>query len=502
MSRQVLLISKVGGETRVAVQDRGVLTAYNIERDSDRGQVGNIYVGRVSRILPGIQAAFVDIGLSRAAFLYGGDVRWNPRSPPEGMKLPDDYKIEARRPIQDILREGERVVVQVSKDPIGTKGARITGYISLPGRFLVFLPDVDHVGISRRIEDEDERGRLKEMILESREPSEGYIVRTACEGREPDVLTEDMAYLRRLWQHTSQRIEDADRPALVHEDLELGIRSVRDLMTQDTELVMVNAPVLFQRIKDFAERFLPTLAPRIHLYRGLDSMFEHYGVDGDLDRLLHRQVWLKSGCYIVIDQTEALVSIDVNSGRYVGHDSLEETTLRVNLEAVKEIVQQLLLRDIGGIIVIDFIDMTEPEHRAEVYRTLVEELKNDRARTTVLPISELGLVEMTRKRVREDVVRYLSESCRYCDGRGYTKSRRTIAYEILNDLRSTAIRNPSDWIEVRVHPSVADLLVDAMQQVLMEIEAKYGFRTHVQTVPDLHVERFEVRPCRPGEIPG
>ena len=502
MSRQVLLISRVGGETRVVVQDRGSLTAYHIERDSDRGQVGNIYVGRVSRILPGIQAAFVDIGLSRAAFLYGGDVRWNPRSPPEGMTLPEDYKIEARRPVQDILREGDRVVVQVSKDPIGTKGARITGYISLPGRFLVFLPDVDHVGISRRIEDEDERERLKKMILESRKPNEGYIVRTACEGREAGVLAEDMGYLRRLWQHTSQRIDDADRPLLVHEDLELGIRSVRDLMTHDTELVMVNAPDLFQRIKDFAERFLPNLAPRIHLYQGLEGMFEHYGVDGELDRLMNRQVWLKSGGYIVIDQTEALVSIDVNTGRYVGHDSLEETTLRVNLEAVREIAQQLLVRDIGGIIVIDFIDMTETEHRQEVYRTLVEELKNDRARTTVLPVSELGLVEMTRKRVREDVVRYLSEPCDYCNGRGYTKSRTTVAHEILNDLRGAAIRSPTDWIEARCHPDVADLLVDALRETLLAIEGKYGFRTHVQTVPDLHVERFEVRPYRPGEIPG
>jgi len=501
VSRQVLLISRVGGETRVAVQDRGNLTAYHVERDTDRGQVGNIYVGRVSRILPGIQAAFVDIGLPRAAFLYGGDVRWNPRSPPEGMKLPDDYKIEARRPVQDILREGEKVVVQVSKDPIGTKGARVTGYISLPGRFLVFLPDVDHVGISRRIEEEEERERLKQMIVDARQPNEGYIVRTACEGRDADVLTEDMDYLRRLWQHTSQRIDESAKPTLVHEDLELGIRSVRDLMTQDTELVMVNAPDLFQRIKDFAERFLPSLAPRIHLYRGLDSMFEHYGVDGELDRLLRRQVWLKSGGYIVIDQTEALVSIDVNTGRYVGHDSLEETTLRVNLEAVREIVQQLLLRDIGGIIVIDFIDMAEPEHRQEVYRTLVEELKNDRARTTVLPISELGLLEMTRKRVREDVVRYLSEPCRYCDGRGYNKSRTTVAYEILNDLRSAAIRTPTDWIEVRCHPDVAELLVDARRDTLLEIEGKYGFRTHVQTVPSLHVERYEVRSCPPGETP-
>ena len=501
MSRHVELISRVGGETRVAVQDRGQLAAYHVERDSDRGQVGNIYVGRVSRILPGIQAAFVDIGLKRAAFLYGGDVRWNPRSPPEGMKLPESYKVEARRPIQEILREGEKVVVQVSKDPIGTKGARVTGYLSLPGRFLVFLPDVDHVGVSRRIEDDGERDRLREMIGECRKPNEGYIVRTVCEGRDADVLQEDMEYLRRLWNHIHQRIEEESRPSIIHEDLELGIRAVRDLMNQDTELVMVNDPDLYQRIKDFAERFLPTLAPRIHLYKGLDAMFEHYGVDADLDRLLRRQVWLKSGGYIVIDQTEALVSIDVNTGRYVGRDSLEETTLRVNLEATREIVHQLRLRDIGGIIVIDFIDMAEPEHRKEVYRALMEELQTDRARTTVLPISELGLLEMTRKRVREDVVRYLSEPCHYCDGRGYTKSRATVTYEIFNALRSVATRNPTDRIEVSCHPDVAEQLVDAQRETLLELENRYGFRTHVKTDAGVHVERYDVRPFRPGEVP-
>ncbi len=501
MSRQVLLISRVGRETRVAVQDRGTLAAYHVERDSDRGQVGNIYVGRVRRILPGIQAAFVDIGLPRAAFLYGGDVRWNPRSPPEGLRLPEGTKVEARRPVQDTLTEGRKVVLQVSKDPIGSKGARVTGYLSLPGRFLVFLPDVDHVGVSRRIDDEAERERLRQMILDAREADEGYIVRTACEGRDPDVLTEDMAYLRRLWEHIHTQLETTDQPSIVHEDLELGIRAVRDLMTHDTELVMVNDPDLFQRISDFAQRFLPQLAPRIHLYRGMESMFEHYGVDVELGRLLRRQVWLKSGGYIVIDQTEALVSIDVNTGRYVGRDTLEETTLRVNLEAVREIVHQLRLRDIGGIIVIDFIDMADLEHRKEVYRSLVEELKEDRARTTVLPISELGLLEMTRKRVREDVTRYLSQPCEYCDGRGYTKSRATIAYEVFNGLRDIATRNPADWIEVRCHPDVAAMLVDAEGETLQEIEARYGFRTHVRTEPDRHLERFDVEPCRPGEVP-
>ncbi len=498
---QMLLISRVARETRVAVRSGGELSAYHVERDGDRGQVGNIYVGRVTRVLPGIQAAFVDVGLPRAAFLYGGDVRWDPRSPPEGMKVPDEDVLETRPPIQKILREGQKVVVQVAKDPIGNKGARVSGYLSLPGRFLVFLPDVQHVGISRRIGDEVERRRLREMMVEQRQPGEGFIVRTACEGKEWDVLQEDVDYLRRLWRHVGQRIEEATGPCIIHEDLELGIRSVRDLMSAQTDKVLVNDPVLFQRIKDFAEQFLPALADRVQLYDGIEPMYDHYAVELELDRLLGRKVWLKSGGHIVIDQTEALVAIDVNTGRYVGHDTLEETTLRVNLEAVREIVHQLQLRDIGGIIVIDFIDMNEPAHREEVFRALVDELKTDRARTHVLPISEFGLVEMTRKRVREDVVRYLSTACHYCDGRGYTKSRETVAQEVFNALRREALKHPADWIEVRCHPDVADQLVDSEREYLLEIEGRYGFRTHVQSVAESHIERFEVRACPPGEVP-
>ena len=498
---QLLLVSRVGRETRVAVRQGGVLTAYHVERDGDRGQVGNVYVGRVTRVLPGIQAAFVDVGLPRAAFLYGGDVRWDPRSPPEGMKVPDEDVLETRPPIQKILREGQKVVVQVAKDPIGTKGARVSGYLSLPGRFLVFLPDVDHVGVSRRIEDDNERQRLREMMQGQRGEHEGFIVRTACEGKEWPVLQEDVEYLRRLWLHVHKRIQEAKGPEIIHEDLELGIRAVRDLMSAETEKVLVNDPDLFQRIKDFASQFLPALAPRVQLYDGIEPMFDHYAVEMELDRLLGRKVWLKSGGYIVIDQTEALVAIDVNSGRYVGHDTLEETTLRVNLEAVREIVHQLQLRDIGGIIVIDFIDMVEVAHREEVFRALVDELKTDRARTHVLPISEFGLVEMTRKRVREDVVRYLSEPCRYCDGRGYTKSRETVTQEVFNSLRREALKRPADWIEVRCHPDVADQLVESEREYLLAIEGRYGFRTHVQSVAESHLERFQVRACRPGEVP-
>ncbi len=491
---QCLLISRVARESRVAVKERGALRAYHVERDSDRGQVGNIYVGRVTRVLPGIQAAFVDIGLPRAAFLYGGDVRWNPRSPPEGMRLPEGEQVEARRPIQEILREGQKVVVQVAKDPIGTKGARVTGYLSLPGRFLVLLPGVDHVGVSRRISSEEERERLRAMISEMRPDGDGFIVRTACEGRDASVLAADVEYLQRLWRHIEGRIEEADRPCMVHEDLDLGIRAVRDLMSDDVDRVLVDDPALYQVIKDFAERFLPRLAPRIHLDDALEPMFDHHGVEVELDRLLGRQVWLKSGGYIVIDPTEALVSIDVNSGRYVGHDSLEETTLRVNLEAVREIAHQLQLRDIGGIIVIDFIDMVDPSHREEVYRALVEELKNDRARTHVLPISEFGLIEMTRKRVREDLVRYLSEPCSYCDGRGYTKSRATVVHEVFNAMRRVVLKHLADAVEVRCHPDVADLLVDAERETLLELEARYGFRTQVRSDASLHVERYEVQP--------
>jgi len=497
-----LLISNVGRETRVAVLEGGLLRGYYVERGADRGQVGNIYLGRVTRVLPGIQAAFVEVGLPRAAFLYGGDVRQTPRTAPEGMKLPEGEKVDARRPIQETLFEGQKVVVQVAKDPIGTKGARITGYLSLPGRFLVFLPGVDHVGVSRRIADDEERERLRRMIESERRENEGYIVRTACEGRDAAALREDMEYLRRLWGHIQGRVDEAEGGTLIHEDLELGIRAIRDLMTDETEQVVVDDPNLFQRVRDFAQQFLPRLAPRVHLHEGIEPLFDQPAVETGLGRLMGRQVWLKSGGYIVIDQSEALVAIDVNSGRFVGSSTLEETTLQVNLEAVREIAHQLQLRDIGGIIVIDFIDMTDASHREEVYRALVDELAHDRARTTVLPISEFGLVEMTRKRVREDLVRYLSEPCLYCGGRGYTKSRATLCYEVLNALRRVALKQPSDWIEVRCHPEVAHLLVDAEQESLQEIEGRYGFRTHVEPVADIHIERFDVRACAPGEVPG
>jgi ribonuclease G len=358
------------------------------------------------------------------------------------------------------------------------------------------------VGISRRIADDAERERLREMMVAQRRDGEGFIVRTACEGKDWDVLREDVDYLRRLWRHVDQKIAEAKGPLSIHEDLELGIRSVRDLMSVGTDRVLVNDPELYQRIKDFAEQFLPALADRVQLYDGIEPMFDHYAVELELDRLLGRKVWLKSGGHIVIDQTEALVAVDVNTGRYVGHDTLEETTLRVNLEAVREIVHQLQLRDIGGIIVIDFIDMLEAVHREEVFRALVDELKNDKARTHVLPISEFGLVEMTRKRVREDVVRYLSTTCQYCDGRGYTKSRETVTQEVFNSLRREALKHPADWIVVRCHPEVADQLVDSEREYLMEIEGRYGFRTHVQAMSDTHIERFEVRACPPGEVPG
>ncbi len=500
--RNELLISRVGRETRVAVLDDGVLSGYHVQRDAERGQVGNVYLGRVTRVLPGIQAAFVDIGLPRAAFLYGGDVRQTPRTAPEGMRLPEGEQVDARQPIQRALHEGQKVVVQVVKDPIGTKGARVSGYLSLPGRFLVFLPSVDHVGVSRRIADDAERERLRGIIEEERREDEGYIVRTACEGRDPATLREDMAYLRRLWGAIHRRIEEADPATLIHEDLELGLRAMRDIMTEDTARVVVDDPHLYQRVRDFAEQFLPRLAPRVELHEGIEPLLDQPAVETGLARLLGRQVWLKSGGYIVIDQTEALVAIDVNTGRFVGQESMEDTTLRVNLEAVREIVHQLQLRDIGGIIVIDFIDMAEAAHREEVYRALTDELVRDRARTSVLPISEFGLVEMTRKRVREDLVRYLSEPCLYCDGRGYTKSRATICYEVLNALRRVALKRPADWIVVRCHAEVAHLLVDAEQESLQDIEGRYGFRTHVEPVADIHLERFEVRPCAPGEVPG
>jgi ribonuclease G len=478
-----------------------------VERERDKGIVGNIYKGLVTKVLPGMQAAFVDMGLRRAGFLYVADVealegsesieKLAEEEPLEDEKLLAERRRTGRRPldhpIEELLQEGQEILVQVSKEPIGTKGARVTSYITLPGRYLVFMPMVDHIGVSRRIANEEERQRLKDIVREAKAPGVGFIVRTVSEGVDAQDIRADMAFLTRLWEDIQKRAAATPAPNLVHPDLNIILRTVRDLFTSEVERLTLDSPHDYETCLEFVRSYLPHLASKIHLYQGKAPIFEAYGVEMEIERALGRKIWLKSGGYIVIDQTEALVAIDVNTGRFVGKRNPEETILQTNLEAVKEIVYQLRLRNIGGIIIIDFIDMEREESREKVYNALLNALKNDRSRTRVTKISELGLVEMTRKRVRESLGRVLCRPCPYCDGSGAIKSEATICYEILREIRraaSTSQRRRK--ILVQVHPVVADVLLAEESGYLEALEEQFQKQIVIKGDYDLHEEQYEV----------
>jgi ribonuclease G len=510
-----IIVNTTGRETRVAILENEQLVELHVNRGSDSGYVGNVYLGKVVRVLPGMQAAFIDIGLERAAFLYVGDIfspMLNHRHQNEEFNgddaddLDDSADLtmaedgpqgEAPRPgqplIQDLLSEGQEIVVQVAKDPIGTKGARITTHITLPGRYLVFMPTVDHVGISRRIDRDKERRRLRDFVEKNRPKGAGFIVRTICQTQTNATLKQDMSYLLGIWDKIQEARKNRKAPAPLHTDHGLVLRLVRDAFHDDVERMVVDSPKVFEEISNFMDDFSSQLKEKLHLYKGTEPILDAFHVEPQIARSLARKVWLKSGGYLVIDQTEALVAIDVNSGRYVGQTSLEDTTLKINLEAVKEIVYQLRLRNIGGIIILDLIDMDKEQNREKVYRALDDELKKDRARTNVLKISELGLVQMTRKRVQEDLVRYLSEPCVYCEGRGNLKSRQTICYEIFREVQRECARVGSkETVFVNAHPTVADMLYGEEFSTLESIEQRLSRRIVVRALQHLHPERFEV----------
>ncbi len=504
-----ILVNTTGKETRLALLENNHLIELHIDRGTDRGFVGNVYLGRVVRVLPGMQAAFVDIGLERAAFLYVGDIYpqlldhkhgdEDAEEPdPEHTMMEEGPPREAPRPgqpaIQDLLTEGQEIVVQVAKDPIGTKGARVTTHITLPGRYMVFMPTVDHVGISRRIDRDKDRRRLREFVDKNRPKGAGFIVRTVCANQTNLTLKQDMTYLIGTWDKVQAAAKTRKAPAPLHVDHNLVLRMVRDAFHDEVERMVVDNAKLHEEVLSFMDDFAPDLKDKVHLYRGQEPIFDAFGIETEIARSLGRRVWLKSGGYLVIDQTEALVSIDVNSGRFVGQGgSLEDTTFKVNLEAVKEVVYQLRLRNIGGIIIIDFIDMDREQNREKVYRALEEELKKDRARTNVLKISDLGLVQMTRKRVQEDLVRFLSETCPTCEGRGSVKSRQTLCYEIFRELQREAGRSlGKETLYVNVHPGVADMLYGDEYAMLEQVEAKVSRRVVVRALQHLHPEKFEV----------
>jgi ribonuclease G len=483
-------------ETRVAVQESNLLTELYLERSRRRSIVGSVYKGVVTNVLPGMQAAFVDIGLTKDAFLYAGDytvdrgeivippgLEDDVDAEPDGDAETDAEEAprrEAVAPIEELLRKGQEVLVQVAKEPLGTKGARVTAFISLPGRYLVYMPQSRHIGVSRRIRDDAERDRLRAAVRELAASSGGFIVRTNAEGKGEDEFRRDVEFLRRLWEQILARYAQAPAPSVLHEEGDLTFRVVRDLLSPEVDEFVVDSREVYEKCRQYVETLVPTLAEKVRLWEEPTPVFEALGIEKEIEKALRRRVWLKSGGYIVIDHTEALVSIDVNTGKYVGKRDFEQTVLKINMEAVGEVVRQIRLRDLGGIIIIDFIDMEAPEHREQVYRALKRALAEDKARTNVLEISELGLVEMTRKRVRQDLRALLSSSCPTCKGSGVTKSDVTLAAELFRAIRARAALAPGKDILARVHPDLATYLDAEARDDLPRLEEAVGARITVE----------------------
>ena len=484
-----ILINVTPRETRVAVVENGVLQEILIERAGKRGLVGNIYKGRVCRVLPGMEAAFVDIGLERAAFLHVSDIR------PESVPVNDAAASGDRSAlaITDLAREGQELVVQVIKDPIGTKGARLTTHITLPSRFLVYLADSDVAGVSVKIDGERERQRLKEMVNAFRtEFGGGYIVRTAAEGAEAWALRADMQFLQRLWDSIRERIRETSGVGALYEDLPLVLRVLRDFVGDSVEKVRIDSRETCQRMLAFADKFVPEMGPRLEHYPGERPIFELYGIEDEIQRALGKKVLLKSGGYLVVDQTEAMTTIDVNTGAYVGHRNLEETIFKTNLEAATAIARQLRLRNLGGIIILDFIDMASEEHRQAVLRALEKHLEKDRARSHISQVSPLGLVEMTRKRTRESLEQILCEPCPLCDGRGSIKTAETVCYEIFRELlRETRQYSPRQFV-VLAAPDVVDAMLDQESTSVAQLEAFVGIPIKFQAEVLYPREQYDV----------
>lgn len=494
---RLLLINRRPEQRRVALIENGITAELFFERPRDATLVGNIYKGRVVRVLPGMQAAFVEIGLARTGFLFVGDVAQTEVEDDEDDEPrtaePNGGHGEKYPPIDTLLQVGQPILVQIAKMPMGTKGARLTTHISLPGRHLVYAPTSERVGVSRRIKEPDERLRLKALAQAVKPPVGGLIVRTASEGLDIAALRDDVQFLTELWADIQRRGLDARPPALVHEDLDLTVRSVRDLLATKDDRVVVDDDAELQRILGFVRRFMPQFEENIHRWDSAEPMFERYGVEWEITRASRRKVWLKPGGYILIDRTEALTAIDVNTGRYVGKADFEETILEINLESVKEIAYQLRLRDIGGIIVIDFIDMETQVNRDKVTHALQAVLAQDRAQTKVLPMSGLGLVEMTRKRVRNSIIQSLTEPCFYCEGKGYLRSLQVIQDAILQGLHQQLRGTAGKVAEVRAHPRVTEAMAHESQAELERVEALYSAEVELVDGADLHLEWFEVR---------
>jgi len=535
-----MIISSSAHETRVAILEDDQVAEIFIEREHQRGVVGNLYKGRVSKVLPGMQSAFVDLGLERDGFLYVSDVvatseefdrletedddggsavlangssgGTRPTSAVRGPGAGDggasgagpgsrgrrDRERGPEPKIEELLKEGQEIVVQVAKEPIGTKGARLTSHATMPGRFLVFMPTVDHVGVSRKIESRDERSRLRGIVREFREQhgfTGGVIIRTAAASRPKEDIVADLSYFHKVWTEIRQKAETSRAPAVVYREQSLVAKLLRDLLTEEYSAIRIDNELEYRRVYELIERIMPSLAPKVKLYNKEYPIFEEYGVQAEIDRALRSKVWLKSGGSIVINQTEALVAIDVNTGRYVGKKTagrLEDTILKTNLEAVREIVRQIRLRDLGGIIVLDFIDMEEKKNRQKVFQAVEQELRKDRSPSKALQVSDFGLVIITRKRVKQSLERVLTEPCPYCAGSAVIKSRSTICYEILLEVKKISGDLDGQTLVLRVNPDIARALKDEERAVFKELKQSIGREIAVKPDVQLHHEQFDL----------
>jgi len=473
-----LLISYCPFEIRVGLFEEDTLVEFAVERPKDKGVVGNIYKGRVVRVVPGINSAFIDIGLERTAFLFSEDVF------PKGEILWDKGEPLTTSSLS-ALREGHEILVQVVKEPIGNKGARLTTNLTIPGHYLVYLPFLDRIGVSRKIKDEAERARLKELVQKLKPPNSGWIIRTAAEGVDEEDLKEEMKFLLSLWDNITEKTKRATAPSLVYEELNIAFRAIRDLFNRDVNLILVDDPEFFKEIQEFLRKYYPRMLEYLKLYEGSEDIFSAHGVTIDVKKLLAKKVWLKSGGFIVIEPCEALTAIDVNTGRFVGDKDLEDTVFKINLEAAQEIAHQLRLRNIGGLIVIDFIDMDLEDHREKVVETLINALKKDKAKNSHLPISPLGLLEMTRERRRDSLYEMFLEPCPLCHGEGKIKSKRTIYYELLRKLYRIGRHLKNKRVVIEISPYISELVSEEIS-FLEEIEKKFAFKSQLKINRDLN----------------
>jgi ribonuclease G len=511
MASSKLLINAAPYENRIALIENNTLIEYHLERPAETGLIGNIYLGRVARVLPGMQAAFVDIGLSRTGFLFVGDIipqrntselqvdkernsgkddNGNGHVPTEITTLPQPQQ---HPPIDELLQEGQEVLVQVSKEPIGSKGTRLTCQITLPGRNLVFMPQTDHIGISRKITGEESRQHLRDIVDTLRPEGAGFIVRTVAENADNNEIEADMKFLLLLWDEITAKAAKGQAPELIHQDMDMTLKAVRDLFSDDVQELITDSKEAYKKLLSFTRSFAPHLEKKIHLYENKKTpLFDAYSIEVDIHRILDKKVWLRSGGYIIIEPTEALTVIDVNTGRFVGNNDHAETIFKTNMEAVKEIAYQLRLRNIGGIIIIDFIDMDNGDHREELYTVFQEAMVSDKNKVNILKLSEFGLVEMTRKRSSETLTQRMCDPCPHCAGDGIVKSRRTLCYEIFRKISHNATDIGGSGITIKVHPQLADMLLEEEAEQIERLEGETGKRFTIIPVAYKHIHQYDI----------